>query len=69
MTYDELDELDRLLEMISGVSSTMRGKPRVEMTVDEWLKLKDISNYEIEHYPNAATAAKIKASPLGRALE
>lgn len=39
------------------------------MTVNDWLSREEISNADILAYPNAQTAAQIKSSPLGKALE
>lgn len=38
-------------------------------SLDNWLKCLEITDYDIENYPNAKKAAQIKASPLGKALE
>lgn len=39
------------------------------MTVNEWTSSKIISDNDTLTYPNAKTAAEIKASPLFKALE
>lgn len=44
---------------------TLRGA----WSVETWLKQQVISQEHIKKYPNAAKAAEIKASPLGKALE
>lgn len=64
-----LAEIIRNLEIFSGVSSIVRGNPPKLMTVNEWLSRKNISSNDILFYPNAKTAAEIKASPLYKALE
>ena len=39
-----------------------------DMTVDEWLSRKNISEADALAYPNARTAYELQQSPLGKAL-
>lgn len=40
-----------------------------DMTVEYWLSQKSIGDFNILTYPNAAIAAKLKNSPLMKAME
>jgi hypothetical protein len=48
--------------------SLILGAPHIR-SVDKWLEAAEITNYEIEKFPNAKAAAEIKNSPLYKAMK
>lgn len=57
------EDYDSLLDLVTF------GKTRKSMTVEDWLSAHNISDYDLLSFPNARTAAELKASPLAKALE
>lgn len=54
----------------AAIDTIIFGQSRAEMAVEDWLNvLPHLLEQNKNTYPNAKTAAQIKASPLAKALE
>lgn len=61
-----IKDLHRQMELVAGISGTHRIN---HWDVDDWLLDPDITEQEMELYPNAKKAAELKRTKLYKALK